>query len=205
MKLLYITNGITGVGGLERVLSIKASYLADTMGYDVHIVSLNESGKNFFYDFSPSISFHTIEVGKKKKLYFTGLRRLVRDVRPDVISVCDDGLKGFSIPLWIGGRAKIIYERHISKEMITLGNKPNLRQKVSFILMNMGSRLFDRFVVLTGDNRSQWKGRNVTVIPNPLSFYPEEVSALDRKRIIAVGKVTRQKGYDRLAEAWKLI
>ncbi len=33
MKLLYITNGINGSGGLERVLSIKASYLADELGY----------------------------------------------------------------------------------------------------------------------------------------------------------------------------
>ena len=28
MKLLYITNGIKGSGGLERVLAIKASYLS---------------------------------------------------------------------------------------------------------------------------------------------------------------------------------
>tara|TARA_B110000211_G_C14039275_1_gene536022 strand:+ start:1430 stop:1558 length:129 start_codon:yes stop_codon:yes gene_type:complete len=38
MKLLYITNGIKGSGGLERVLAIKASYLDDK----VHILTLND-------------------------------------------------------------------------------------------------------------------------------------------------------------------
>ena len=33
MKLLYITNGITGAGGLERVLAVKASLLAEEMDY----------------------------------------------------------------------------------------------------------------------------------------------------------------------------
>ena len=37
MKLLYITNGINGSGGLERVLSIKASYLVDKLGRLVHL------------------------------------------------------------------------------------------------------------------------------------------------------------------------
>ena len=43
MKLLYITNGVTAAARLERVLSVKASYLAEFYGYDVHILTLNES------------------------------------------------------------------------------------------------------------------------------------------------------------------
>jgi glycosyltransferase involved in cell wall biosynthesis len=205
MKLLYITNGITGVGGLERVLSIKASFLADKLGYDICIVSLNEKGKIPFYKFSSKIIFHSIEIGKRKTNYFRGIQRIVKDFAPDIISVCDDGLKGFFVPLWINSRAKIIYERHVSKEMTTQGQKPNLKQKISFLLMDTGSWLYDRFVVLTNDNKSQWKFGNIEVIPNPLSFYPNSVSKLNNKRIIAVGKVTTQKGYDRLLEAWKLI
>jgi glycosyltransferase involved in cell wall biosynthesis len=110
--------------------------------------------------------------------------------------VCDDGLKGFFVPLWIGRRkAAIIYERHAAKEMTP-------RREW---LMNAGSRLYDRFVVLTGQNAGQWPGRNVRVIPNPLSFYPESVSTLGTKRIISVGNVHHGKGYDRLLEAWRML
>ena len=42
MKLLYITNGIKGSGGLERVLAVKASYLADKFNYELHILTLND-------------------------------------------------------------------------------------------------------------------------------------------------------------------
>ena len=37
MKLLYITNGINGAGGLERVLAVKASCLAEYFNYEVTI------------------------------------------------------------------------------------------------------------------------------------------------------------------------
>ena len=50
IKLLYITNGIDGPGGLERVLSIKANYLAEKLNYDVHIVTLNQGSSSLFYD-----------------------------------------------------------------------------------------------------------------------------------------------------------
>ncbi len=195
MKLLYITNGITGVGGLERVLSVKASYLAAELGYDVHIVSLNEADHTPFYPFDGRVRFHTVETGRNKLRYFSGLRRLVRELRPDVISVCDDGLKGVFVPLWIGRRSGIIYERHAAREMTSRGG----------FLMNAGARLYDRFVVLTHENQRQWPGKNVRVIPNPLPFYPDSVSTPDQKRIIAVGKVTGHKGYDRLLKAWRLI
>jgi glycosyltransferase involved in cell wall biosynthesis len=197
MKLLYITNGITGVGGLERVLSIKASHLADRLGYEVHIASLNEAGREPFYRFSPAITRHDIE----KRRYFSGLRRLVRQLRPEVISVCDDGLKGLFVPLWIGHkgadgrRGPMIYERHVAKQIAPRGEW----------LMNFGARLYDRFVVLTEQHRHQWPRAKVHVIPNPLSFYPDTVSPLDQKRIVAVGKVSHQKGYDRLLEAWRRI
>ena len=45
MKLLYITNGIKGSGGLERVLAVKASYLADKF----HILALNDGNNEQFY------------------------------------------------------------------------------------------------------------------------------------------------------------
>lgn len=205
MKLLYITNGITGVGGLERVLSVKASYFADNLDYDVCIISLNEKGKEPFYKFSSKIIFRSVEVTGSKSEYLFGIRRIVKEFAPQIISVCDDGLKGFFVPLWIGSSAKIIYERHVSKDMVTQGNRPNLKQKLSLSLMDIGSKLYDRFIVLTSDNKKQWKSKNVEVIPNPLPFYPDSVSGLDNKRIISVGKVSIQKGYDRLSEAWKLI
>jgi len=47
-RLLYITNGIAGAGGLERVLSVRTRLLAERYGDEIHILTLNEEGKEPF-------------------------------------------------------------------------------------------------------------------------------------------------------------
>lgn len=209
MKLLYITNGITGAGGLERVLAIKASVLAEDYGYEVHIVSLNEDNSKTFFEFSPKISQHTVQVMGNSIQYITryikGLKRKVKEINPDIISVCDDGLKGFFLPIIIDSRILIIYERHVSK-MIEVTASQTLITKISntlkFRLMNYLAKSFDRFIVLTESNKNEWKLKNIQVIPNPLPFFPERISSLQNKRVIAIGKQSYQKAYDLLIESW---
>lgn len=202
MKLLYITNGINGIGGLERVLSIKASYFADVYHYEVHIVALNEQDDTPFYSFSKKIIVHRVSASGRGirylKNYIKNVNHVVRIIRPDIISVCDDGLKGLYVPIWIerGGSA-LIYERHAS---MRLNNS-----LIQSWLMKIGGLLYDKVVVLTQYNLSEWIGHNQVVIPNPISFIPKEKSTLKNKRIICVGSVSYNKGYDLLIEAWKLI
>ena len=121
MKLLYITNAVSGSGGLERVLSIKASFLADNLGYQVHIITLNQGKTPLFFDFSNKIIYHDISVSGTTptyiKQYITGIKNIVNQVQPSVISVCDDGLKGFFVPLFLSKKFPIIYERHVSKNI----------------------------------------------------------------------------------------
>ena len=212
MRLLYITNGIKGSGGLERVLSIKASYLADHLGYEVHIAILNNRNAPFFYTFSDKIIVHDIIVGGNPLQYIAsysrGMRQLVDQVKPDVISVCDDGLKGFFLPSILRKPCPMIYERHVSK-LIALGPDPSARKRIWYNiqnkLMHRLGRRFDRFVLLTDDNRAEWDLPNVEVIPNPVSFFPDGVSALDSKTVIAVGKQSYQKGFDLLLRSWQEI
>ncbi|HIE46079.1 MAG TPA: hypothetical protein EYP87_07955 [Flavobacteriaceae bacterium] len=102
-KLLYITNGINGSGGLERVLSIKASLLATNFNYQVHILVLNNAHKEPFYEFSDKIKFHSINVNGNPIFYFLqykkGIKNILKKIQPNIISVCDDGLKGMLFPM----------------------------------------------------------------------------------------------------------
>ena len=211
IKLLYITNSIKGAAGLERVLSIKASYLAEKLNYEVHILVLNDTNLPNFYDFSPKIKIHSIAVfGNPVSYaakYISGIKATIKNVKPNIISVCDDGLKAFFIPKFIT-TIPIIYERHVSK-IIELGVNPTFttkcKTKFKFTLMNYLANSFDKFVVLTQDNLNEWNLKNTIVISNPLSFYPEGSSTLQNKKVIAVGKQGIQKGYDRLLNSWKII
>jgi len=190
MKLLYITNGINGAGGLERVLSIKASYLAEVLGYEVHILSLNEPKPKPFYPFSPKVSFHSIAVAGNALHYLyayqKGIKQTVKKLQPEVISVCDDGLKGFYLPLLLGKKRPILYERHASVQL-NFSNRDvgKWKQKLTHKLMQRLAKNFDAFVVL--------------------SFYPVTTTISENKRVIAVGSHSFNKGYDLLLQAWKLV
>ncbi|KEY18781.1 glycosyltransferase family 4 protein [Kaistella antarctica] len=213
MKLLYITNGITGPGGLERVLSVKASLLADDFDYEVNILTLNEMDKESFYTFSTNVSLHSFPVFGNPVQYFSqyknGIQKIVNQIQPDIILVCDDGLKGFFLPRLIRTTAKWIYERHVSKLIaarIGQGLIKSLLTRGKWFLMEKLGQDFSRFIVLTEGNINEWKSlTNLEVIPNPLSFYPTESSSLTQKTVICVGKISYQKGQDVLVKAWNLV
>jgi len=212
MKLLYITNGIKGAAGLERVLSIKANYLSDILGYEVHIIMLNNNNAKLFFEFSSKIILHDVLVYGNPfqyiRKYISGIKATVNKINPDVICVCDDGLKGFFIPKLIFNKRPIIYERHVSK-VIELGINPSFIKKlkisIKFLMMNYLSRSFDVFILLTKDTISEWNIKNSKVIPNPLSFFSIDSALLDNKKVIAVGKQGTQKGYDILLQSWKIV
>lgn len=209
-KLLYITNGISGSGGLERVLSIKASGLADCFGYEVHILTLNQRGLPPFYQFSKKIVFHDIEAkGNVLRYFFSykrGIVKTIHRVGPDIVSVCDDGLKGLFVPLYFKKKIPIIYERHTVKHAFQ-GTKGigKLRYYIFGKLADYGSRLYDRFVVLTAQNTKEWRKATVRVIPNPNSFYTSSPSILTNKKVISVGTMSHVKGFDLLLNAWKIV
>ena len=206
MTLLYITNGINGSGGLERVLSIKASLLAEEYGYNVHVLVLNNAHTNPFYEFSSTLKFHSIEVGGTPINYFNsyknGIQKIVDQIQPDMISVCDDGLKGFFLPRFIKTPAKWIYERHAS---VLLNTDNGFKGKLQRQFMNWNIRQFDQFVVLTPSNIKEWKGNNIIAIPNPISFESLNTSSLENKKIIVVGSHSYNKGYDLLLKVWRNI
>lgn len=214
MKLLYITNGINGSGGLERVLSIKASYFADKFNYDVNILTLNNGDKDIFFDFSEKIKFHDIIVKGSKPFKFfnsykNGIKNTINKINPDIILVCDDGLKGLMFPILFGKDIPIIYERHVSKNVELQKNKNDFlsktMNKIKFIFMDYIANKFDKFVVLTEGNTKEWNINNLKIIPNPMPFNSSKITDINNKRIIAVGKQSYQKSYDRLIDIWDII
>lgn len=216
MKILYITNSISGPGGLERVLSIKTRSLVEDLGYEVHILTLNQVQPiKLFYSFSDKIFIHNINSDGNSLIYFINyfreVKKVIRKVNPDIISVCDDGIKGFFLPTFLNSKHIVIYERHAS---INLNLNKNLLNKnifkrlkdfvICFIMQNR-AKTFDAFIVLTKGNLKEWKSNNLRVISNPLSFFTHSSSSCTSKKVIAVGSHSHNKGYDLLFLAWKKI
>ena len=209
MKLLYITNGITGAGGLERVLSVKASLLAEKFGYEVHLLSLNEIGKEPFFSFSDKVHRHSIAVSGNPIQYFlqykNGIHKIVDEIQPDLISVCDDAIKGFLLPQIIKTKAKWIHESHASLLLGDQGSGVPFLKKIQHHLKQSLGKTFSKVILLTEGNRKEWQLNNMLVIPNPAPFETTQFSALQDKKIIAVGSYSFNKGYDLLLNIWERI
>ncbi|MGO3182961.1 MAG: glycosyltransferase family 4 protein [Aequorivita sp.] len=213
MKLLYITNGINGPGGLERVLTIKTLQLVEKHGFEITILGLNKANENPFFEFSPKINFVSIPVASRKNplkyisQYRKGIQKVVDELQPDIISVCDNGLKAFFIPVFLKTKAKLIYERHNSKlaQIQSLSqNRSKLFTKMQFLLTEKLAPKFDCFVILTDDQKVEWPNvKNLEVIPNPRSFTEDKNTDLENKVIISIGKISYQKGQDLLLQVWE--
>lgn len=206
MKILYITNGICGVGGLERVLALKTALLIEKYGYDIHILSLNEEGKVPFYSFHPAISRHHLPFQGYApwhlSAYLHSVNRLIRNLSPNLVDVCDDGIKGFFFPyLPAVSRIPIIYERHIAQEIARKHRWSLFAQA----LQHRCAEKYDKFILLCEGHKKDWPLSNTEIIPNITSFRPSAPSKLEGKRLIAVGKISYQKAYEYLLDVWETL
>lgn len=203
-KILYITNGISGSGGLERVVTLKASYFADKNNYDVYLITLNEDIKTSFYPISQKVKILNINTSSSPiKFYYNyinGIKKYIKEINPSVIFVADDGLKGVMFARIFKPKCKAVYERHTTKAIHGTG----LKAKIISKLMDYGSEKFDAFVVLTNSNKKDWPiANNLTIISNPLPFECAEITPItSRNKIISVGALSHVKGHDILIKAW---
>src|SRR5690606_18749107 len=85
--------------------------------YKVYILGLNNGNDAPFYTFSDAIHFISLPYSshpiKAFLDYKTGLERIVEEIKPAIVLVCDDGFKGFCVPKIIKN-IPIVYERHAS-------------------------------------------------------------------------------------------
>lgn len=211
MKIVYLIDSLHQSGGTERVLTIKANWLAEN-GNDVTFVLRNEVGTPFFL-LSDKISMRSLHLNNKSE-YRKILPRVLNEIKPDVtISVggCETG--------WLyklNDGSKKILEFHYTKNFLVnfvrgirkLRLKKLHLLKVWLMQKNLvrHSRHYDKLVGLTKRDVGLWGNpANMIYIYNPLSFRSKRKSDCKAKRIIAVGSLTPAKGMDQLIEAFGMI
>ena len=223
MKILYCIAGTRHSGGMERVLANKANWLV-SHGYEVVIVTTDQEGDKPFFPLDERIECYDLAIeyeennGKsflnklihypiKQYRHRKKLAALLKQVKPDItISMfCND----VSFLPKIKDGSKKVLEIHFSKfKRLQYGRKGLWRMADRYRNKQEEKqvRQFDRFVVLTEEDKSYWGAiPNIEVIPNARTFNSTNTATLNTKRIIAVGRYTYQKGFERLIEAWNLI
>jgi glycosyltransferase involved in cell wall biosynthesis len=210
MKILYIVPNINNEGGVARVLSIKANYLLEKLGCEVLILTQNNGDSALFYDFNPKIELHDIILkGNKIAFFFQYVKKLnqkINLIKPDIIIVCDNGLKAFTIPFVLKTKIPIIFESHGSKFIEEKQkNKFHFLAKVKLLFKDYSANKFAKFVALSNESLKEWNVINGIIIPNPLWFKTNQFSDLKAKKVIAVSRHSHEKGLERLLLIWKKV
>jgi len=227
MKIVYCLPDTYKPGGIERVVSLKANYLADIMGYEVYIITTGQGIREAYYDFSEKVTFFDLDINydemlkfslfnrisirsQKKKLHKQRLTNLLFRLRPD-ITISTFTHESDFLPDIKDGSKKIL-EFHFfrgHKRKYAASFKFSFLSKFAYFLKSIKEeyytiRQFDKFVVLTEEDKNNWKSVCPTVIaiPNILPFYPSKISSTINKQVVAVGRLDAQKGFDKLIRIW---
>lgn len=213
---------------MERVLSLKANYLADKLNYDVYIITTGQKNNKPFWELSPritlidlDINYDELETSNLLRKIISGiykryrhkkiLNKILCQLKADIVVSMFTHELPFLYKMRDG--SKKVLELHFSKKFRTLHNKynhVNLLTKILGQYLNYrdckAAKHYKKFIVLTNEDKDSWKDfKNIEVIPNPLSFFPTNLSNNRTKSLIAVGRLCPQKGFDLLINIWTLI
>lgn len=226
-KIVYCTPALYSAGGTERVVSVKANYFADVLGYDVTVIVTEGKNGNSFFPISNKVKVINLGLNfeelwnisffrkillylHKQRKYRKLLTKELMSIRPDVtITTLRREINFINS---INDGSKKIGEQHLSRT--------NYR-KIDTRFSKYYEKLFfwwwkdrvvselvklNRLVVLTNDAVSEWPElANIRMIPDPLSLKVDGSSSLTTKRVITIGRYSYEKGYDILLRIWSVV
>lgn len=224
MKIIYCTHSTYNPGGMERVLLNKVTYLSQLPGWEVSVVTTDQHQRPPFYPFPEKVRMTDLDINysddndkgawkkifgylRKRKEHKRKLTALLQKEKPDIVVSLYPSESSF-IPNIKDGSKKVL-ELHFCKFFRLQYGRKGLLGWIDKWRTRQDERIvrrFDKFVVLTHEDRGYWGNLlNMEVIPNAAMHVSKNYSDVTNKRVIAVGRLDYQKGFDRLIEAWELI
>lgn len=224
MKIIYCTHSTYNPGGMERVLYNKVKYLSEQMHWDVTVVTTDQHDRPSFYPFPESVRMIDLGINysddnvkgafgkicgylKKRRRHRKLLEELLIKEKADIVVSLYPSESSF-IPDIKDGSKKVL-EIHYCKFFRLQYGRKGLLGAIDRWRTWQDERIvrrFDKFVVLTNEDMGYWgKLPNICVIPNAAMFVADRYSDVSNKRVISVGRLDYQKGFDRLIQAWEIV
>lgn len=224
MRLIYCTHSLCNPGGMERVLVNKVTYLVERLHWDVSIVTTDQKGRPSFYPLPAGVRVTDLGINysddnvksvtgkilgylQKRRRHKRLLTSLLEREKPDIVVSLYPSESSF-IPDIKDGSKKVL-ELHFCKYFRLQYGRKGLLGIIDKWRTHQDERIvrkFDKFVVLTNEDKEYWGNlHNIEVIPNAAMNIGGHFSDVTNHRVIAVGRLDYQKGFDRLIQAWEYI
>ena len=224
MKLIYCHADVYNPGGMERVLLNKLRWWVQRGGYELMVVTTDQHGRPPFYEFPPEVRMVDLGINykddygrnpiaktlgylRKRKKHRAALTELLMREKADVVISLYPSESSF-IPEIQDGSIKML-ELHFNKLFRLQYNRKGLLGLADRIRTKQDEKIvrrFDNFIVLTRQDAEMWgKLPNLSIMPNAAIAMPHAEHKPGNHRVIAVGRLDYQKGFDRLLDAWALL
>lgn len=202
-SLCFFISSIDLTGGTGRVTTEIANKLS-LAGYKVTILSMY--GCKPYFQLNNQVKVKYAFKQKQAFKWFLPiviltLRKQLSAIDPDVLINVDTALFSYSFVSGYGLRFKNIVWEHFNF-------KASLNSKVRIVARRLAARKSAAIITLTQADRTYWnKGLQckapVYVINNPTPYKNVTYSDKTGNRIVlSVGRLTAQKGFERLIAAW---
>ena len=228
MRIVYVVGGLLAPNGMSSVLSAKINYLAEHTDYELYMILTERAGQEWYYKINPKVKWVNFDINFDeldtmplyKKLFFYQFKQrkykkmftdYLMEIRPDITVSTVRREINFINDIKDGSRkiGEIHFNRINYREFKRKWLPGFVNQSISKWWMNSLIRQLkrlDSFVVLSKEDSQNWKELpNTIVIPNSLTYFPDDCSTCENKQVIAVGRYTWQKGFDLLIHAWKFV
>ena len=227
IKIAYCIPGLYYPSGMERVLTLKANYFANQSDkYEIYIILTEGRDKPPYYSLAAEIKLIQLDINfddlytvsslkkitgyfQKQKLFRKRLSDCLCQIKPDItisllrrdinfINKIPDG----SIKLGEIHFSRANYRDFKNNKLPAFIQRAIAKYWMQQLIQEL--KKLTRFIVLSEEDKKKWKELdNVSVIYNPLSFFPNKASTCKNKKVIAVGRYMPQKGFDLLIDSWK--
>ena len=222
MKLLYVTDAFAVFGGIERVLADKMNYLAERLGYEVSLLTVNQGVHAIPFSLHPSIKFFDLDVRMHQQYLFRGIKRYLKHKQLDSQLKCrmKDALQQICPDMIVCAKLDFVGVLNEVRGYVPLVVESHTLCKadhyeVSGILRRLHVweykrqvKMADAVVALTAGDARDWGKYNmqVSVIPNVVHLNESEIyTANTDKRIVFVGRFTMQKDFVSLLRIWSIV
>lgn len=226
MTIVYIFKSIALLAGMERILTDKMNYLAEKYDIDLFLITYEQSGHPLSFPIHSNIKHIDLDVKfysthghslikrlfmylQMRHLFNNRLKDVISRINPDIIIATTYSYPILDLIIKVSKTSKYILESHVAKSTILKSKDFNntLIKKISkiydtYIIKQI--KKFDILVTLTNNDKDSWNNiTNTLVIPNFSPPQTSDHSNHDVHKIISIGRLHEQKGYDLLIEAWK--
>jgi len=202
VKIAFIISSL-GSGGAERVLSLMANYWAQK-NYSIVVITLDSSTP--FYGLEDGIKLEQLTLLKNSVSVFSAIANnitRIKIIRKKIIEIDPDIVISFMTETNI---ISTIGCRIINKPIIITERTSYdyLKSRVWLSLRKLVYRFSNALIVQTRYNKKKYNRlSNAFVINNPLNLKEMILNNNSKeKKILAVGRLNRQKGFDRLIKAF---